>query len=306
MKPRLDQDAHQKIVADRAACRGRLSEKLIDEGEHDYARRLGKCGMPLRLVCVCCGILKDVVTRCDLKWCPSCQHALAARTADRYARIMTLCQWPLRVTFTAKNYAYGELSGLRDLRRAWGKLRRLRWFRRRVPGGVLGFEITDTGKGYHVHAHGLFDCRWLAVDECEPARTCSRDTWKKKAKAAASEVAEQWSICCGRPASVQVRRVWKRDGFDLGPALAETLKYSVKGTDLADSDRPAGPIIGMLDGTRMITSFGTFHGKPECKRVRLAASPCECGAVGSLMPEDAVLATATGSDGLTSRQRRKR
>ncbi len=240
----------------------------------------------------------DVLTRCDLKWCPSCQHALAARTAARYANIMALTTWPLRVTLTAKNFGYDELNGMRAIRRAWGKLRRLRWFRARVPGGVVGFEITEKGRGFHIHAHGLFDCRWLAVDECEPARFASRDAWKRKAKAACAEVAEQWSICCDRPASVQVRRVWKRDGGDISEALRETLKYSLKGDDLVKTKRRVGPLIGMIDGTRMITSFGTFHGRPECKRVRLAAQPCECGAIGALLPLDVTLRTARNVHGL--------
>jgi hypothetical protein len=250
--------------------------------------------------------MKDVLTRCDLKWCPSCQHALAARTADRYARITTLCQWPLRVTLTAKNFAYDELHGLRSLRRAWSRFRRLRWFRKRVPGGVTAFEITEKGRGFHVHCHGLWDCRWLAVDECEPPRGASREAWKKKAKAAASEVGEQWSLCCDRPASIQVRRVWKRDGGDISEALAETLKYSVKGSDLVDSPRPVAPLIEMLDGTRMITSFGTFFGRPECKRIRSAAPPCDCGATGSVIPLDVALRTARDSHGLPGSRRSRR
>lgn len=303
MKPSDSETAFKARREERAALRDQLHDRLIDEGDADLAQRLAKCGRPLRLVCTCCSRMLDVLTRCDLKWCPSCQHALATATAARYAKIMTLCQWPLRVTLTAKNYAYEELSGLRELRRAWGKLRRLRWFRRRVPGGVVGFEITEKGKGWHVHAHGLFDCRWFAVDECEPARFASRETWKRKAKAAASEVAEQWALCCGRAASVDVRRVWKRDGGDIGAALRETLKYSVKGSDLVTSARRVGPLIRMLDGTRMITSFGTFHGRPEVRRVRSAAQPCECGAIGSLLPLDVTLRTSRDEHGLTSRQR---
>jgi hypothetical protein len=284
--------------------RGALLERLNDEGEADLARRLGKCGLPLRLVCTRCSTFHDVLTRCDLKWCPACQHALAARTAARYANIMALCQWPLRVTLTARNYRYEELHGMREVRRAWSRFRRLRWFRKRVPGGVTAFEITEHGKGWHIHCHGLWDCRWLAVDECEPARFSSRASWKKKAKAAASEVGEQWALCCDRPASIQVRRVWKRDNGDIAPALAETLKYSVKGTDLVASAHRVGPLIRMLDGTRMVTSFGTFHGRPECKRVRLAAQPCECGATGTLVPMDAMIAGSRDERGLTARQAR--
>lgn len=296
----------EQIRADRAATRDRLKLKLYDEGAFDLAGRLEKCGLPLRLVCTACGSVKHVATRCDLKWCPSCQHALAARTVARYAAIMTLCRWPLRVTLTAKNYRYDDVDPVRQLRRAWGKLRRLRWFRAHVPGGVVGFEVTDYGRGLHVHAHALFDCRWFAVAETEPRIGLDRGGWKRKGQAAAQEVSQQWTLCCHRPASMQVRRVWRHDGGDVAPALAECLKYSVKGADLADSERPAAPIIRMLDRTRMITSFGSFFGQPETKRPKVPPPPCECGAIGCCIPEHVALGTATGEDGLTDRQRRRR
>ena len=86
------------------------------------------------------------------------------RTADRYARIMQHVQWPLFVTLTAK-HAEGDAMNIRQHRRAWGKLRRLRWFRSKVKGGVVAWEITQGDHGMHVHAHALFDCRWLSVNE---------------------------------------------------------------------------------------------------------------------------------------------
>lgn len=265
--------------------REKLLARLRDEGRLDLASRLSKCGQPMTLRCQGCTSPRQVFTRCDLKWCPSCQRALAARTAGRYERIMTFVQWPLRVTLTAKNWDYQETDALRKLRRAWGKLRRLRWFRAKVSGGVMAFEMTDTGNGFHAHAHGLFDCRWFAVTTTQPKIGASKDEWKRKAKAAASEVAEQWTLCCGRPASMQVRRVWSRDGGDIGPALRETLKYATKGSDLVETARSAGAIIDQLDGCRMITSFGTCFGKPEFKRVRSAPAMCECGCT-DWLPEE--------------------
>ena len=299
-------DAERELVREaRKAMRDRLKERLAEENAWDLHARLDKCGKPLVLICTSCGTRRHVETRCDLKWCPSCQYALAAATADRYRNIVTLAKWPLSVTMTARNYDYDDPSPIRQLRRSWGKMRRLRWFRRAVPGGVVGFEVTDNGKGYHVHAHGLFDCRWFAVAEPEPRMGLDKAGWKRKGKAAANEVAQQWTLCCGRPASMHVRRVWKRDEGDIGKALAETLKYGVKGSDIADGARPAAPLIRLLDGTRMITSFGTFFGTKEVRRIRNAPQPCDCGAVGCLMPEHIALGTARGEDGLTDRQRRR-
>lgn len=264
-------------------------------------------------------------TKCDLKWCPSCQHHLASETAARFEKVCDVVSWPLRVTFTAKNFGYDEPWPVRESRRegqtrreavspirwmrtvAWSeRLRRQKWFRDKVPGGVIGFEVTDTGKGYHVHAHALLDCNWLSVTETRPGRTSTREQWKRKGKRACAEVGAQWELCCERKASVQVRRVWTRDG-DIREALAETVKYSTKGSDLVEMKRPAAPLIRLLDGCRMVTSFGTLFGRPECKRVRGKAPPCEeCGTVGSVMPEAVVLGTATDEHGLRSRGLRRR
>lgn len=281
-------DHYAEARAAGAALRDRLYVKLLCEKRTDLAARLSKCGQPVRLRCEGCQRIRSVFSRCDLKWCPSCQCALAARTADRYARIMAAIQWPLNVTFTAQNYDYDCADAVRQIRRAWGRLRRLRWFRARVVGGVVGFELTDRGKGYHAHCHAVIDCRWLAVDQCAPRIGASTDEWKRAGKIAAREVAEQWSLCCRRKASVHVRRLWTRDG-DLRDALAECLKYSVKGSDLADEDgQPAGPLIDQLDRTRLVTSFGSCHGRPEFKRERKAPGLCECGC-GRWLPEEVLL-----------------
>lgn len=271
------------IADDRIQLRKELLAKLRKEGRTDLSARLAKCGEPITLRCTGCTAGRECFTRCDLKWCPSCQHALASRTADRYRRIMDKFQWPLRVTLTAKNFAYCDTDATRTIRRAWGKLRRLRWFKRAVKGGVTAFEITDTGKGFHVHAHALFDCRWLAVTKTAPRIGATKEEWAKAGKIAAREVGEQWSLCCGRPASMQVRRVWTRDDGDIGPALAETVKYSCKGTDLVKCSN-AGRIIDQLDGTRMITSFGSCFGLPEFRRRRSAPAMCQCGCT-SWLPE---------------------
>lgn len=294
-------DSFAQVRAERSALRRRLVERLELEDAHDLARRLSKCGEELKLVCTGCGVGKRVEKRCDLKWCPSCQNAIAAATAERYSRIAAIAVNPLLVTMTAKNFGYAEdwprvtrksgkvetLSPIRMLRQvAWAeKFRRLAWFRKKVVGGVTAFEITDTGKGYHIHCHGLWDCRWLSVTESAPKIGADKATWKRKGRRSMEEVGGQWSLCCDRAASVHVRRLWTRDG-DITAAVREVVKYSVKGSDLVTMKRDCAPIIRMVDTTRMVTSFGTFHGRPEIKRDKGQGCPCEsCGTSGAMVPE---------------------
>jgi hypothetical protein len=267
------ENAYKKAREKRIADREMLLERLEEENATDLVRRLSKCGQPLNLCCTGCGRTREVFTRCDIKWCPSCSHAIAARTVAKYQSLVAEARWPLFITLTTKNYTE---PSVRPLRRAWGKLRRLRWFRRACLGGVVGFEATNNGKGWHWHAHGLVDCEWLAATVEKPARNAPKDLWISRGKAAAKEVGEQWSLCTQRPSSVKVRRVWTRDDGDVTKACMEVLKYSVTAASLINAPDAIAPALRQLDGTRLITSFGTFFGK-GIKRKRNAPKMCQCG-----------------------------
>lgn len=267
------EDLYRAAQEKRRLNREKLKARLELEEADDLLRRIGKCGEEIRLMCTSCGKRHNCQKRCDLKWCPHCAHAIAARTVERYSALCSEADWPLFVTLTTKNYTE---PSVRPLRRAWGKMRRLRWFRRAAKGGVVAFELTNKGKGWHWHIHALFDCRWLSVSVPEPGRHISKDAWRVRATAACKEVSEQWSLCTGRPSSVKVRRVWKRDGGDVTEACMEVLKYSVTSETLMRSPDPIAPALRLMDGTRLVTSFGTFHGKSP-KRKKQSARPCECG-----------------------------
>jgi hypothetical protein len=120
------------------------------------------------------------------------------------------------------------------------------------------------------------DCRWLSVSVPEPGPFSKKETWVQRGKAACREVAEQWELCTGRKSSVHVRRVWKGDDGDVTKACMEVLKYSVSSESLLSSPDEIAPALRMLDGTRLVTSFGTFHGK-GIKRERNKPKVCECG-----------------------------
>lgn len=276
--------------------RAALVSRLIAEDADDLAARLGKCGALVHLTCTNCGTVKTCESRCDLKWCPSCQHGLAASAGERYANAMTLFRWPLRATVTVKNYGYDEPDAVRQFRRALARMTRQRWFRRITPGGIVGVEITDRGNGYHVHAHLLIECEWLALGVLPPSPALLRSlspverkqAWLVIGRRATAEVAARFEVSFRRATSVECRRVWKRDGGDIRKALAETLKYSTKGSDLLTC-RSAGAVIRQMDGTRMITSFGFCHGKKEVRKVKSGGCPCEqCGEKGTLVPESVV------------------
>lgn len=280
------------------AEREAILEKLLAEERTDLAFRLQKCGRPLRLLCQCCQRPRDVLTRCDLKWCPSCQRALAARTADRYARISGALQWPLFVTWTVQHDRDDPVDLIRHVRRSHTKLRRLRWFKRAIKGGVIAYEVTHGENGWHPHGHSLIDCKWLAVTIGAPQRRASRNEWQRRGKIAAKEVGEQWSLALGRRGSVKVRRCWTDSSGGIGGAVHEVLKYSVKGSDLAKLEVPIAPLIDVLDRTRLVASWGSMYRHPAVKRQRGAPGMCECGS-SDWLPEEVAM------DQLTRARRRR-
>jgi len=260
----------------------------LEDEESAWALKIGNCGAPLSLTCFCCMNQRTIERRCDLKWCPSCAPALVYRTVERYQAALAGVQWPLFVTLTTQNFKSGP-DCVREVRRAFGKLRRLRWFKKCVAGGVAAVEVTNKGKGWHPHVHALMDCKWLAVSAMQPGPTASKQTWATRARAACAEVAEQWSLCLGgRKSSVRVRRVWKRDGGDIRPALAEVLKYSIDSENLLSIKAPLSPLIDVLSKTRLVTSWGNCFGT-GIKRKKACAEPCEqCHSMDSWVPTEII------------------
>lgn len=270
----------------RIEAREKLLENLEDAAEWSLANRLRKCGEKIFIICTCCGARHEVQKRCDLKWCPTCQPLLARRTVERYAPVMSQIQWPLFVTLTTQNYANATDS--REVRRAFTKLRRHRWWKRAVQGGVAQLEVSNRGKGWHPHIHALCDCRWLSVTVPSPRANATAEQFRAIARRACSEVAASFSDCLGgRRSSVKVRRVWRRDGGDISGAMREVLKYSVSPDTLNRPTKEVVECIHALDRTRNLVSWGTLYRRPELKRVKHPLA-CKCGSIGSFITENEV------------------
>jgi hypothetical protein len=271
------------MPGDRKEAREELKERLFDAEAFRQWNRIRRCGEVLWIVCTSCGRAHEVETRCDLKWCPSCQPVLARRTVERYAPVMPSIRWPLFVTFTCRNYA--DADGARHVRQAFTRLRRHRWFKDAVRGGVAQIEMSNRGKGWHPHVHALMDCRWFSITVPEPHGANARtELFKRAARAACNEIGEAWTDTLGRKGSVKVRRVWKADDGDITKAMREVLKYSVSPDTLDRSTEEIIECIEAMDRMRNLVSWGSLYRRPELKRVKHPLA-CECGAIGSFTPE---------------------
>lgn len=285
-----------KALAARHAERSQLIARLDADGEDELADILRGCCAKLKLHCVCCGNIRVVEQRCRKRWCPVCARQISAKRVAKYAGAVARMQWPLFVTLTRPNVRSITLDTIRDMRRAYRKLRQRKWWERAVVGGIASLEITNRGKGWHPHIHSILDCRWLAKTVPPPKSTDTRETMRRKFRLAAAEVGGQWADALGlKRASVHIKRAYTPR--DLGPhtgtndsIAVEVLKYSVKASDLITTPEPIGDLIRLLGAARLVSSWGSMYGRKldEDDGPAIPRASCDCGAIGSLVPDDIV------------------
>lgn len=252
-------------LSDPRQVKAMLQAKLEAEGETELAAKLAGCGQVFRVWCRECGHCHEGNTRCSRKWCPLCARLVAARRSAKLEAVARSFRWPLFVTLTCRNIPSAEASRdfVRWLRKCFGKLRHRKIWTARVKGGAAAIEVTNTGAGWHPHIHALIDCEWLAVKTPKPRASDSSDRIGYLCESAAREFGHTWGKILQQdvPPSVKVKRCSHE-------AAKEVMKYAIKGSDLAESPDPIGPVLRMMDGTRLVTTFGSAFGidAPEMEK----------------------------------------
>ncbi len=267
--------------------REQIKHRLRSEGEHGFANKLEGCGLPMPLTCTNCGESKVVETQCRQRWCPACAWTISQKRLRRFSGAVQLMQWPLMVTLTRANSDDPET--LREFRKQWAKMRRRKLIAEKVKGGVCGIEVTNTGNGWHPHLHAIIDCRWLAIHTPEPHWGDSPEVAKEKQEHAQGELAWLWGAVCGQANS----HVWVKRVRDLG-GLIYSLKYSIAGSDLIDSPEPIGPMLRVIEKTRLVSAFGSMHGRTaEMDADEKPVQTCECcGQERTLCPTSVIYSIA--------------
>lgn len=269
-----------------AEIRRDLEDKLRAEGRDDLAGVLSDCAELMAISCVCCGKTRTVERGCKKRWCPVCAPRITAARLMRLESVVSRFQWPLAVTLTMENVEMAE-GALKQVKERFRKFRETVFWERNVKGGVVGFEVTNRGRGFHPHLHALVDCEWLAVETPRPPRRATKKTLESLCSRAQNELAEVWGAYVqGRKAMVWVNRAW-------GNSMVETLKYAIKPSDLLDDAISASELIDIIDEGRMISSFGNAHacskmfvGREEPEEV---LNQCEgCGGFKTILPADII------------------
>lgn len=193
--------------------------------------------------------------RCDTKWCPICAMRLSRERKESVEWWTKQISQPKHIVLTARNSDVITHGTVKHFKKAFTKLRRTA-FASNWKGGFYSIEVTNEGRGWHLHMHVLVDARWID----------------------SGELAKTWARCIGQDFAIV--KVKDCRGADY---LQEVTKYAVKGNELAGwSSGDIVAFIDAFDGVRLFGVFGSlFSKRTEWKdfldELREGRVRCQCG-----------------------------
>jgi hypothetical protein len=235
-----------------------VATKLAAAGLYDEASIIGACHTRLSIAeCYSCGKTRSFLNRCDRFYCPACQPRLANDRRESIEWWAKEVAQPKHVVLTTRNTDTITKEHVAAIRSAFTRLRRMKatagW-----RGGFYSLEVTNEGRGWHLHIHALVDCRWIDARELSLM-------WDKATR--------------GHGCIVKVKDCRSK------AYLQEVTKYAVKGTELAKwSAADVAAFVTAFTGVRTFGVFGVLHGLRTKWREWLdslheSGQACECGCV---------------------------
>jgi hypothetical protein len=217
---------------------------------------LDKCGKDeVFATCRGCGAWETFYYRCSLKFCPLCNWRITLERRKMLNLWSLQIAQPKHIVITMRNFAVLTRGKIRKFGRAFAKLRRNRIWKL-VKGGCVSTEITNEGKGWHLHAHILADVRWLD----------------------AGALAIEWGKLIGQEFGiVKVKDVRGTE------YLQEVSKYVCKPAEMVSwAPEEIAQFIRAIRGVRMFAAFGSLFKLQRAIRRQLEAlkpepKPCACG-----------------------------
>ena len=211
-------------------------------------------------VCCDCGRQRSFPNRCENFFCPECQPRLAADRHEAVAWWTKLADQPKHVVLTVKNIPDLTKGHVQEFKKWFARLRRNK-VARNWQGGFYTLEVTNEGKGWHLHLHALVNAKWID-------KAALKEAWARMTNGLGHIVEAKDA----RPTD------YKR----------EVARYVVKGSQLA-SWEPAeiATFIDAFTGVRTFGVFGNLYGArtklrgicgqpprtPRQVRVRLRQNP---------------------------------
>jgi len=253
---RSDKHQQRELWRSQTTLKNSVAAKLRVLNMDTEAAKLELCHS-YYTVCQCndCGAVRKFPNRCDLFFCPECAGAIAHEREKQTAWWVALVKQPKHVVLTLKNVPDLSPGHVTQLQKWFGLLRR-RQFARNWVGGFYRIEVTNEGKGWHLHLHALVEAKW--IDKSELSRI-----WKR--------------ITNGIGRIVDVRDCRAAD------YLHKVQGYVVKGAQLAAwTPEKIRTFIHAFTGKRTFGVFGSLYGARTefaefIASLKTARPKCDCG-----------------------------
>lgn len=237
---------HKFTVAAKLRTVGMLEEALKLEDCHSFYTVA---------ICGDCGLVRKFPNRCDLFFCPECAPHLQNERVKQVKWWAERITQPKHVILTIKNTKDLCAGHIDELRAMFTKLRR-RKFATGWRGGFYSLQVTNQGKGWHLHLHALVDARW--IDEMQ--------------------LKEEWrSVTNGMGYNVKVKDARAED------YLREVTRYVIHSAQLASwQPDQLREFLQAFQGKRTFGVFGSLYGvRTEfaewVAELKQAKPRCECG-----------------------------
>lgn len=233
-----------------------IAAKLKESGNDDLAEPLRNCHTLQSFArCNGCRAVRTFWNRCDLFYCPTCQTRLTAERRESVEWWTKQVNQPKHVVLTTRNTEVLTFAMVKAFKENLTRLRRSK-LARNWHGGMWSLEVTNEGKGWHLHAHLLVDSPWID----------------------ASALSIKWGELVGQDYAIVCVKDCRSKSY-----LQEVTKYAVKGSMLA-AWKPDDVLQFVLafKGQRCFGVFGSLYGKRTEWRewltsLRTHTNACECG-----------------------------
>lgn len=233
-----------------------IIKKLLDVDRPALAEPLIRCHTEATVkLCTGCYVPKVYYNRCENFYCPQCAKRLANDRRKSVEWWTAHVTQPKHVVLTSRNTATFSAQRVREFKAAWSRLRR-RAFAKNWRGGFYSLEVTNEGRGWHLHLHALIDAPWID----------------------SGRLAAEWADCIGQDFAIV-----KVKDARAGDYLRELCKYIVDGNQLASwKPEQIRDYIEAFKGQRTFGVFGQLYKLRKEHRdfldeVQADKFTCECG-----------------------------
>lgn len=236
---------HEKI---RVGLCGRYDTKQFDN--------FTRCGHEqIYRTCKNCGDVEEYSYTCNIKWCPKCNWKITHRRAQLLQLWQKTIHHPKHVVTTQRNFSVLTRKKIQEHQRNLSKLRRSEVFKN-VRGGCVSVEITNEGRGWHLHAHWLLDASYISMKQLAVV-------WGKL-------VQQEYGIV-------------HYDELNQSDFCKEVCKYVVKGSEMSDwHPDQMNEFVTAIRNRRFFFTFGSlWKQQREIRRTVNESTPppavCTCG-----------------------------